>query len=143
MMKSQLKQVVYTSVSAQQLSKSDIEELLATSRKNNAERQITGLLLYRNRSFIQALEGPAQSVYDIFESIKNDKRHTNVSCLWDENITNRHFPNWAMAFNNQDNEELEGLSDFLHPFNSKDELEISTGAVKTLLMRFRQINERN
>lgn len=141
-MKDELKQLVYTSVEARELSKSEIKEILASSRKNNAEKGITGLLLYRNHTFIQALEGEEQNVTDIFNAIKADKRHTEVATLWFESISNRHFPNWAMAFNNQDNEELEGLSDFLHPFKSKDELDISTGAVKTLLKRFRQVNQR-
>lgn len=139
---STLTQLIYTSVETEQVSIAELESILFVSRKNNTEADITGMLLYREGSFIQVLEGPKSAVEDTYSIIQKDKRHRNVSKLYESNIAHRDFPNWAMAFNGFEADAIEGMSDFLHPFRSKDEVTISNGSAKLLLKRFREINKR-
>jgi hypothetical protein len=136
-----LKHILYTSIAVALLSKQELESLLKQARDNNEKADVTGLLLYTKGSFMQVLEGPETSVDDIYDAIKQDTRHKDVVTLFDGPISERHFDQWAMAFNGQDGEAIEGLSDFLHPFKSKDETKIPEGKVKELLLRFRDINK--
>jgi hypothetical protein len=137
-----IKQLVYSSVSSQPFSEEQLEQLLITSRENNQNDSITGMLLYRRDCFIQVLEGPEDKVATCYQRICSDPRHTGFIKLFDSNITHRAFENWAMAFNGNPKDKIEGLSDFLHPYRSADEPKIAEGAVKQLLKRFREVNRR-
>lgn len=71
--------------------------LLARARANNQRQQITGLLYYDGKRFLQALEGPAAEVEALFEHIKADRRHHAVVVLARATVTERRFGTWAMA----------------------------------------------
>ena len=47
--------LVYISLAIRKMSDAELSELLATCRKNNRKLEVTGLLLYRDGFFIQAL----------------------------------------------------------------------------------------
>jgi Sensors of blue-light using FAD len=53
------------------------------SRRNNADRSITGVLLFDGHRFCQWLEGPAASVALIRQSIEKDPRHEFMTVLVD------------------------------------------------------------
>ena len=117
-------------------------ELMAEARRINTERDITGLLLHREKSFYQVLEGTEGEVRRTFASIEQDKRHTAVDVLFDGEIEEREFADWRMGFLNLDGVELEalqGYSDFLsREDNAKDFLEnLSRG--KRLALMFRSM----
>ena len=117
-------------------------ELMAEARRINTERDITGLLLHREKSFYQVLEGTEGEVRHTFASIEQDKRHTAVDVLFDGEIEEREFADWRMGFLNLDGVELEalqGYSDFLsREDNAKDFLEnLSRG--KRLALMFRSM----
>jgi hypothetical protein len=137
-----IKHILYTSVATAKLSEQQLEQLLSQARAKNIQHQVTGILLYRGGSFMQVLEGPSENVDAIYASIIKDSRHKNVVTLCDSPIAERDFAQWAMAFNGKEDEHVEGLSDFLHPFRSADECNIPEGAVKQLLKTFRHINKR-
>lgn len=94
----------------------ELLQLLTQSRARNRERDLTGLLLYRNGQFLQALEGPAAQVDALIEKIWVDRRHAGLRILMREEISEREFPDWSMGFKNI-NEATEdavpGLSRFL------------------------------
>ena len=77
---------------------SEIDQILATSRRNNARDGITGSLLFSEGCFVQVLEGSIRSVEAAFERIQCDERHGEVTVLESSSITDRDFPNWSMAF---------------------------------------------
>lgn len=117
-------------------------ELMAEARRINTERDITGLLLHREKSFYQVLEGTEVEVRRTFASIEKDERHTAVDVLFDGEIEEREFADWRMGFLNLDGVELEtlqGYSDFLNrEDNAKDFLEnLSRG--KRLALMFRSM----
>jgi Sensors of blue-light using FAD len=53
------------------------------SRRNNADRSITGVLLFDGHRFCQWLEGPAASVAQVRRAIEKDPRHEFMTVLVD------------------------------------------------------------
>ena len=56
------------------------------SRKNNAERSLSGVLLFDGHRFCQLLEGPRQSLAQTRQSIASDPRHESMTSLVDRSL---------------------------------------------------------
>ena len=70
--------LIYISTAVNLMNEDELTALLIQSRKRNKESNVTGMLLYAQGTFLQALEGDEADVNKIFDSIKEDKRHKNV-----------------------------------------------------------------
>ena len=132
----------YVSTETRDLGSAGMVKLLTEARRINTSRDITGLLLHRDRSFYQVLEGAEDIVRQTFDSIEKDKRHTAIDILFEGEVDEREFPDWQMGFLNLDGvdiETLQGYSDFLsREDNAKDFLEnLSRG--KRLALMFRSM----
>ena len=132
----------YVSTETGDLGSSGMVGLLTEARRINTSRDITGLLLHRDRSFYQVLEGEEDVVRQTFDSIEKDERHTAIDVLFEGEVDEREFPDWQMGFLNLDGvdiETLQGYSDFLsREDNAKDFLEnLSRG--KRLALMFRSM----
>ena len=82
---------------------------------HNPGQGITGLLLYGNGTFLQALEGEEDVVTPLYENIARDPRHANVTCLNRKTIETRQYPEWSMGFRRvaeADLSDVDGLRDF-------------------------------
>lgn len=90
--------LVYTSTAAHPFRESALEELLTTSRRLNAERDVTGMLLYREGRFIQVLEGARAVVTGLAQRIADDSRHQDMRVLMTESIPRRTFGEWTMGY---------------------------------------------
>jgi Sensors of blue-light using FAD len=138
---SSLFQVVYTSTATEPFGKSELMELLKGSVRRNAQADITGLLLYRDGTFMQALEGEEEAVAALFTKISHDPRHHHVIPLIREPIEQRCFPNSAMAFRDLNSPELRslpGYSEFLNlPLNG-ELMAKNIPACKRLLLLFKR-----
>lgn len=55
-----------------------MHQLLEAARCFNVERRISGLLLYSAGRFVQVLEGPEDAVQNLYATIQQDARHTQV-----------------------------------------------------------------
>lgn len=75
-----------------------LEEILKVSRQNNARHGVTGILCYDPAFFLQCLEGPRDIVNDLYADIARDRRHKFVNLLKYEDISERQFGEWSMAF---------------------------------------------
>jgi hypothetical protein len=75
-----------------------IKSILASATKNNPAMGITGALLYSGGYFCQAIEGPEDAIEELFETIQMDGRHGDVTVLHFEEIEERGFSDWSMAF---------------------------------------------
>lgn len=134
---SRLIQLIYSSGAAVAFSDEDLLELLAKARKKNTGLGVTGMLLHIDGSFLQVIEGEAQVIDDLFETISADKRHGNVVTIIREAIPRRSFTDWSMGFANVSREELgdmEGVSDYL--LTPADAGSIAPGRAKKLLAAF-------
>lgn len=90
--------IVYISQGTRRLQRADILDILRVSRMKNTVRGITGVLLYYDGLFLQVLEGEDDRLADLLEVLRHDRRHKELRVLLDETVTERHFPDWAMAF---------------------------------------------
>lgn len=80
----------------------ELVDLLVESRSRNADRGITGLLLYRRGRVMQMLEGEEGVVRNLFDRISMDVRHQQVTTVWNSVATQRRFPDWTMGFEDLD-----------------------------------------
>ena len=74
-------QIVYTSTANHQFSAVDIERLVAGARTRNKAIGVTGMLLFHDGTFLQALEGEQRAVNEVFASIQRDARHRDIAVL--------------------------------------------------------------
>jgi hypothetical protein len=93
-----MQQIVYYSISETEITAQSISDIIEPSRINNTKRNITGCLLYHKKVFLQLLEGDKEAVSKLYKTIKKDKRHSNVTLIIEEDIQERMFPDWNMAF---------------------------------------------
>lgn len=78
--------------------KEAISAILDVSRKKNAKAGITGLLLFNGTYFLQCLEGSRAAVNETYHRIVRDERHRNPVLLTCEELPQRDFADWDMAF---------------------------------------------
>lgn len=107
--------IIYLSTSTIKFTDKELEELLDLARKNNQEKNVTGLLMLKGRSFLQCLEGTKEDVLSIYEKIEEDERHENIIQVIEEEDDKRYFPNWSMGYKNfthLDNINSKKLKDF-------------------------------
>lgn len=141
-----IKTIVYASLATQPFSHDEILDLLATAKRNNGVHGITGMLLYHDGCFMQAIEGEPDQVDSLFDRIKKDRRHKMVIIVHEERSTRRAFADWRMGFSyltKPDDEisgytleDLKGYSNFL----DRPDLEFFTekpSRVRDLLLSFR------
>lgn len=111
-----LTSLVYVSLANKDMQEHDLAALLSQARKNNEKLSITGMLLYRDRLFMQALEGEEDRINALYEKIRQDSRHRDVTTVSIRPIKARSFADWTMGFSLIDDETVEGMegyTDFL------------------------------
>jgi hypothetical protein len=74
-----------------------LAEILRVARSANARAGITGALLITDNWFVQALEGDESTVRALYERIRQDRRHENVTLIESGGQESRVFSRWAMA----------------------------------------------
>lgn len=96
-----MRQIVYISEATDEIAESDITALMRHSRKNNAQYDITGMLLVEWPIFLQILEGPQNAMAFLIGKLQQDSRHRNFKIIYDKpNITEREFSRWHMDYKN-------------------------------------------
>lgn len=91
-------QLVYVSEAVEDISYTDIQNILDVSRANNAKEGITGILIFYEGYFLQLLEGPEDAVRKTLNKILLDERNYELKVLVENNGSERLFANWTMAF---------------------------------------------
>lgn len=87
----------------------EINQILETSRRNNAQVGVTGALLYNAGCFTQILEGPSEAVSGVFERIQRDTRHGDVVVLEFGPVDTIDFADWSMGFVGRQDEPVDYL----------------------------------
>ena len=116
-MTDQIYQTVYTSAATEDWSPERLHALLEGARRHNASVDVTGVLLYADRTFFQVLEGPKAAVQGLCSHIRNDPRHTRFAILYEKEVAQRSFPEWSMGYEDisqQDLGKIEGLSNLMN-----------------------------
>jgi hypothetical protein len=107
--------IVYLSQAVRPLSDQDLQDMLHQCRRDNEQRQITGVLFYSHGKIAQLIEGPPEVLEPLFEKISRDGRHSHVRKLVDKSIAARSFSDWSMAFYPLEPSGFEALEGFLLP----------------------------
>jgi Sensors of blue-light using FAD len=91
-------QIIYSSKSATPMQMDDLEDLLEHARHSNAEKGITGALVYVDGVFLQILEGELEAIQDLMGKISKDFRHETVTVLMEGAVPSASFSDWEMAY---------------------------------------------
>ncbi|MGE8657954.1 MAG: diguanylate phosphodiesterase [Achromobacter sp.] len=92
-----LSTLIYRSRACEPMSADALDGLIRQARARNASLNVTGLLLFDGVHFVQLLEGPAQSVESLFDTIGRDARHKSVVRLLRDHGPFRRFEGDEMA----------------------------------------------
>lgn len=92
-----LVRLLYASRTAGQLEPKVIDSILETSRRNNPQYGITGILCHGGEVFMQVLEGGRAPVNALYNAIIRDPRHRDVTLLCYEEVSERRFAGWTMG----------------------------------------------
>jgi hypothetical protein len=90
--------LIYSSEARPGLEAPELEEMLAESRIRNQAHGITGVLLFVDGAFLQILEGEKDDVASLMERIQRDPRHHGIKVFYEQEVDERAFASWSMAF---------------------------------------------
>ena len=76
--------LIYVSSAVELFSAAELATLLETSRRNNAPTGITGMLLYKDGSFMQVIEGEEEEIHKLHSRISRDPRHAGLITLMEK-----------------------------------------------------------
>jgi hypothetical protein len=74
-----------------------VRELVNVSIRNNKDDGVTGILVALQDVFIQALEGPVDSVRNTYARISRDRRHWDLKIIAQGPVASRLFNDWNMC----------------------------------------------
>jgi hypothetical protein len=106
-------QWIYVSSAQSEITRDELESILAVSRKNNPPLEVTGLLMFKSGLFVQILEGPHANVKALYKKIELDQRHSSVRLVWESSTSQRAFGDWAMAYRDYGELELPWVNHLL------------------------------
>jgi hypothetical protein len=136
-------QIVYVSAATREMSDNDLAALLRQSRDNNEALGLTGMLLYKNQRFMQALEGERDNVETIYyEHICRDDRHEGVVQLMGREVESRDFPDWTMGFRTSgslDPVDERAFTPFIDPEFTPSHFTDNLSSAHQMLLDFRDV----
>lgn len=133
-------QIVYVSSATVRFTTPDLFDLLAKSRANNARAGVSGMLLFRDGNFMQALEGPEEAVRATYERIGRDPRHAGAMVLLRGPVEARQFSEWSMGFRDlaaPSARAAAGFSEFLNTPLTGAEFAADPSRAQRLLLSFK------
>lgn len=98
-------QLIYTCALSADFGCEDLKKVAYVSRARNLDLGVTGILLCKDGSVLQVLEGERSIVKNLYQRIIQDTRVTNPLVLIQRTSTEREFPNWSMGYRNADKDE--------------------------------------
>lgn len=110
-----LHHIIYLSRATVGFNDQQLQQLLAKSSAHNLTLGITGMLLYGQEQFLQVLEGEPERVRTLYERIRQDPRHRDVTTFADKEIAHRAFAGWAMAYHPQDPQQFQRFAGLISP----------------------------
>jgi hypothetical protein len=134
-------QVSYVSRTREPMSADQLLALLLQCRDNNAATGVTGMLLFGNGTFLQAIEGEDAVVDALIGRILKDPRHADIQLLGRKQVDHRQYAEWSMGFERVTDaslQEIEGLRDFGAADFNFDNLLRNEPVVEKLMDHFRE-----
>ncbi|WP_210515842.1 BLUF domain-containing protein [Hymenobacter terricola] len=112
-----LYQLIYQSQSLVPFEARELQALLTSSRANNQQLGISGMLLYTpDGRFLQVLEGDQQAVRTLYyHHILADPRHHSCRVLCEGHCLRRSFADWSLAYRAAQAPDLRTLLGYVPP----------------------------
>ncbi|MGI4778006.1 MAG: BLUF domain-containing protein [Janthinobacterium lividum] len=95
---SELQEILYCSVLSPSEPPLVVGQIVAQARARNAQRGITGLLVFDGSRFCQHLEGPNEAVDALMQRIAHDTRHSDVRVLYSGQRSERRYRRFDLGF---------------------------------------------
>ena len=93
-----LHEILYCSVLAAGQPATVVGQIASQARARNAERDLTGLLVFDGMHFCQHIEGPAEAVFHLIERLQQDPRHTAVRVVYEGPCAERRYRRFDLGF---------------------------------------------
>ncbi len=136
---STLHSVVYVSASTRPFSPERLATLVTRSRERNSIAGITGMMLYKDGYFLQAIEGGKKEVCGLRDRIMGDPRHGSFIVLQDGPVGRREFPDWTMGFQDLEESDVRHDPEFsrlLKTLLHEERFSVNPGQAIRLLLSF-------
>jgi hypothetical protein len=131
---------VYRSKARSEITASDIDAILASSRRHNEDADITGMLLLGKGYFVQVIEGSGPAVDRTYRRILSDPRHGDAVLLYDGSGEPRRFSGWSMGFSHMEpHAHVASVARFLQHDHEADPYGFGPDVTLALLLDFRRI----
>lgn len=107
--------ISYVSTAHVDLHQQEVEDIMRQTNEYNNGREITGLLLYNERSFFQLIEGEKKTIRDLYEKIAQDSRHRDIIKFLEKPVTRPSFDGYMTDFITDTNKfDRSQLKQYLH-----------------------------
>ena len=93
-----LVRLIYASTATAGVGMNEFKLILKQSQVNNHQRDLSGVLAFNSKIFLQGLEGSREQVNELYTRLLQDKRHHTVAVLDYEEIEERQWADWSMGF---------------------------------------------
>ena len=75
-----------------------LDGIVTAARRRNEQLDVTGCLIFARTRFAQILDGPADAIAELRQSIRADHRHVGVTPIEVGQIGGRRFSEWSLAY---------------------------------------------
>lgn len=93
-----LVRVIYVSSVADSNDHTALPTIIRQAQANNEAHDLTGLLVFNHRYYLQAIEGSRVAVNRLLANLYRDPRHHNMLIISFDDIDRRVFSDWSMRF---------------------------------------------
>lgn len=93
-----LVRLIYASTATEGVGMTEFKGILQQSQANNHRRDLTGVLAFNSKVFLQGLEGSREQINELYSRLMRDTRHHTVSILEFAEIEEREWAQWSMGF---------------------------------------------
>ena len=93
-----LVRLIYASTATENVGMTEFKGILQQSQVNNNRRDLTGVLAFNSKIFLQGLEGSREEVNALYTRLLRDTRHHTVAVLEYAEIEEREWAKWSMGF---------------------------------------------
>ena len=93
-----LVRLIYASTATEGVGMNEFKGILKQSQINNTTRDLTGVLAFNSKIFLQGLEGSREQVNELYSRLLRDTRHHTVEVLEFAEIEEREWAQWSMGF---------------------------------------------
>jgi Sensors of blue-light using FAD len=90
--------LVYVSTAQDTVDLNEFKRILLQAQSSNLRRDLTGMLAFNSKLFLQAIEGARDQINDLYARIMRDSRHHSLALLKYSEIEERHWSSWSMGF---------------------------------------------